>query len=177
MSGLQFDNIVFPDRKQIVQNNTHLDNVIDQAKNIDVNKVNFEGEDFQPHVKIIQKQKVYLWMRLYIKDEIEISPETKIVMSYLDGKEKLETYFMYYGKKGLERNKDGQIVNFDPEDDRKCLCLLIDANKIDYDNEDIPYMKTLFPLGKHFVPQYVKKIDYSFDLEDGTNIDFYDISF
>ena len=36
MSGLQFDNIVFPDRKQIVQNNTHLDNVIDQAKNIDI---------------------------------------------------------------------------------------------------------------------------------------------
>jgi hypothetical protein len=175
--GLSFDDVVFPERKSIVRSDKHLDNIVDEVKKVDLNKVNFEGEDFQPHTKIIQKQKVYLWIRLFIKEEIDITPETKITISYLEGKETLETHFMYFGKKGLERDANGQIVNFNPEDDKRILCLLIDVDNINVNSEVRPYLRTLFPLGKYYTPQYVKKMDFSFLLDDGQQIDFYDIDF
>jgi len=175
--GLSVDNIAFPERRSVVRSDTHLENIVEQAKNIDVNKISFSGEDFQPHTKIIQKQKVYFWIRLYVKEEMDINPETKISISYNNGQEIVDTYFMYFGKKGLERDKDGQIVNFNPEDDKKVLCLLVDTDRIDVNNQDIPYMKTLFQLGKNFKPQYIKKFDFTFILEDETQIDFYDIDF
>jgi hypothetical protein len=84
---------------------------------------------------------------------------------------------MYFGKKGLERNQDGEIVNFNPEDDKKILCLMMDVERIDYNNHDIPYMKTLFKLGKHYKPDYIRKNDFSFVLENETNLNFYDIDF
>jgi hypothetical protein len=83
---------------------------------------------------------------------------------------------MFFGKKGLERDKDGQIVNFDPEDDTKVLCLMVDVEKIDKDNENIPFMKTLFKLGKFYEPQIIKKSDFNFKVGE-TNLDFYDIDF
>ena len=176
-SSLSFDNINFPDRKSLVKSDAHLSNVVEDVKKIDLGKVNFDGEDFQPVSKIIQKQKVYFWIRLYIRDEIDIKPETKVIITYLDGKETLDTHFMYFGKKGLERDKDGQIINFNPEDDKKILCLMIDSYKIDVDNKDIPYMKTLFPLGRHFKPEYVKKSEFDFLLNGEYALPFYDIDF
>lgn len=176
-SGLSVENIAFPDRKSIVKSDTHLRSIVHEVKKIDVNKVNFDGEDFEPHTKIIQKQKVYIWIRVYLKEEMDIKPETKVIIQYLGGKESIETYFMYFGKKGLERNKDGEIVNFNPEDDRRILCLLIDSERLDYNNHDIPYMKTLSPLSKHYKPDYFRKFDFTILLEDGTNLDFFDIEF
>lgn len=177
MRSLSIDNVYFPDRKSVVRSDVHLTKIVDQAKSINLEKVSFEGEDFQPKTRIIQKQKIYLWMRLYLKEEIDIKPETKISVLYLDGQEMIETYFMFFGKKGLERDKQGEIINFNPEDDRKILCLLVDAEKIDINNADIPYMKTLFTLGKFYTPQYIKKYDFSFVLDDGKQIEFYDIEF
>jgi hypothetical protein len=175
--GLSIDQVDFPERKSISRSDSHLESVVEQVKKIDLDKSNFENDDFQPHTKIIQKQKVYFWIRVFIKDEIEIQPETKINIVYLDGTESVETHFMYYGKKGLERDKDGQIVNFNPEDDKKILCLLLDAERINVNNSDIPHMKTLFTLGKYYQPQYIKKFDYKFLLDDSSEIEFYDIEF
>jgi hypothetical protein len=177
MHSLQIDNVEFPQRKSIIKTEAHYTDIIDEVKKIDVDKVSFEKEDFIPKSKIIQKQKVYFWIRLYLKQEIEIQPETEILIHYLNGLEKLETQFMYFGKKGLERNKDGQIINFNPEDDKRILCLLIDSEKVDINNQNIPYMKTLFPLGKFYQPQYVKKFDFEFLINGETPIDFYDIDF
>lgn len=177
LNNLSVDNVFFPDRKSLIRSDVHLDNIVEEIKKVDLEKTNFETEDFQPKTRIIQKQKVYFWIRIYIKEEIDIQPETKLTLTYLDGKEELETYFMYFGKKGLERDKDGQIVNFNPEDDRRILCLLIDSDNIDKDNEKIPYMKTLFPLGKHYQPQYIRKFDFSLVRENGELVDFYAIDF
>lgn len=176
-SSLSFENIIFPDRKSITRTDTHLDDIIEKAKEIDLQKVNFEGEDFVPQTKIIQRQKVYFWLRVFIKDEIDITPESKVTMIYNNGEESLETFFMYFGKKGFERDINGQIVNFNPEDDKKVLCLLLDSENININNENIPHMKTLFPLSKYFKPQYFRKYDYKFKLDDDRYLDFFDISF
>ena len=86
ISNLGVDNVFFPDRKSIVKSDAHLDNIVEKAKKIDVEKVNFEGEDFQPLTKIIQKQRSYIWIRLYVKEEIDINPETKINFIYINFK-------------------------------------------------------------------------------------------
>lgn len=175
--SLSIDNIVFPDRKSIIPSDTHLESIVDKAKTIDVDKINFDGEDFQPKTKIIQKQRVYLWMRLYLKNDIDILPETKVMMVYNGGEELLETYFMYFGKKGLERDVNGQIINFNPDDDKRVLCLLIDTDRLNVNCVDIPYIKTLFPLGKFYKPQYIKKMDFEFLIDGDKQIEFYDIDF
>ncbi len=176
-SSLSLDSVSFPDRKSIRKSDVHLDNIVENVKKIDLEKVNFEGEDFQPQSRIIQKQKVYFWIRVYLKEELDIKTETKVIIKYLDGKEQLETQFMYFGKKGLERNNEGQIINFNPEDDKRILCLLIDSDRIDFNNEEIPYMKTLSPLSKHYKPQYFRKFDFSVFIEEDQEIDFYDLEF
>ena len=173
--GLNLDTVSFPDRKSITKSDTHIQNIITEVKKVDVDKINFDKEDFNPSSRIIQKQRVYIWIRLYLKNEIEIKPETLVQIEY-NGQEKLDTHFMFFGKKGLERDKDGQIVNFDPEDDTKVLCLMVDVEKIDKDNENIPFMKTLFKLGKFYEPQIIKKSDFNFKVGE-TNLDFYDIDF
>ena len=173
--GLNLDNVSFPDRKSITKSDTHIQNIITEVKKVDVDKINFDKEDFNATSRVIQKQRVYIWIRLYLKNEIKIAPETLVQIEY-NGQEKLDTHFMFFGKKGLERDKDGEIVNFDPEDDTKVLCLMVDVEKIDKDNEDIPFMKTLFKLGKFYQPQIIKKSDFNFKVGE-TNLDFYDIDF
>lgn len=173
--GLNLDNVSFPDRKSITKSDTHIQNIITEVKKVDVDKINFDKEDFNATSRVIQKQRVYIWIRLYLKNEIQITPETLVQIEY-NGQEKLDTHFMFFGKKGLERDKDGEIVNFDPEDDTKVLCLMVDVEKIDKDNEDIPFMKTLFKLGKFYQPQIIKKSDFNFKVGE-TNLDFYDIDF
>ena len=173
--GLNLDNVSFPDRKSITKSDTHIQNIITEVKKVDVDKINFDKEDFNATSRVIQKQRVYIWIRLYLKNEIQITPETLVQIEY-NGQEKLDTHFMFFGKKGLERDKDGEIVNFDPEDDTKVLCLMVDVEKIDKDNENIPFMKTLFKLGKFYQPQIIKKSDFNFKVGE-TNLDFYDIDF
>lgn len=173
--GLNLDNVSFPDRKSITKSDTHIQNIITEVKKVDVDKINFDKEDFNATSRVIQKQRVYIWIRLYLKNEIKITPETLVQIEY-NGQEKLDTHFMFFGKKGLERDKDGEIVNFDPEDDTKVLCLMVDVEKIDKDNENIPFMKTLFKLGKFYKPQIIKKSDFNFKVGE-TNLDFYDIDF
>ena len=173
--GLNLDNVSFPDRKSITKSDTHIQNIITEVKKVDVDKINFDKEDFNATSRVIQKQRVYIWIRLYLKNEIQITPETLVQIEY-NGQEKLDTHFMFFGKKGLERDKDGEIVNFDPEDDTKVLCLMVDVEKIDKDNENIPVIKTLFKLGKFYKPQIIKKSDFNFKVGE-TNLDFYDIDF
>jgi hypothetical protein len=45
--GLSVENLAFPDRRSIVKNDVHLKNIVEEAKKINVDKVNFDKEDFQ----------------------------------------------------------------------------------------------------------------------------------
>jgi hypothetical protein len=175
--GLSSESVYFPERRNITKTAAHLEPIIEQAKKINLDKVKFDGEDFQPHSKVIQKQKVYFWIRVYLKEEIDILPETKVDMVYLDGVEKIETIFIYFGKKGLERDQDGQIVNFNPEDDKRVLCLMVDSDRVDVNNSDIPYMKTIFKLGKYFKPDYMKLSEFTFVIDGDKQVEFFDIDF
>ena len=38
-------------------------------------------------------------------------------------------------KTTLNKDSQGEIVNYDTEDDKKVLCLMVDSDKINYDDE------------------------------------------
>lgn len=128
--------------------------------------------------EVVEKQKVYFWIRLYIKEEdpnIEIGDD--IVIKWLDSGEELETKFAAWGKKGLEVDHGDNIVNADLEDDKKILSLMVNIDDVN-NNDDIPFIRTLFKLGNHYEDQLFKRKDLHFiNKKNDVIIDYYDCDF
>jgi len=165
----------FPDRKEIQKNYT--DSLIEQAKSIDLDKVDYSGVEFKPRSEITESQKVYFWVRVYLNDEINIKPDTVVNISYVESGEKLETKFICYAKKGADKNMDENVINYNPEDDRRILCLMIDSERIDKNSDDIPFIRTLFRIGKYYEAQILRNSDLSITDSSGNKLDFFDIDF
>lgn len=174
-------NFVFPDRKdlkkKIQENKVIYDDIAEQAKKIDLDKVDYTGEDFVPRSEIKQKQKVYFWIRVYLKEETDIEVNTDVSIVWHETGEKLTTKFICYSKKGLDRDLDEQVTNYNPEDDKKVLCLMVEEDKINIDNEDIPFIKTLFKIGRFYEKQVWRKEDMSLLDGDGKELPWFDIDF
>jgi hypothetical protein len=181
MMGFDIDDNVFPDRKDLkkkIQENKDLYNdIVDQAKKIDLDTVDYANEDFIPRSEIKQKQKVYFWLRVYLKEEIQIEPNTDISIVWKETNEKLETKFICYAKKGLDKDLDEQVTNYNPEDDKKVLCLMVDEDRININNDDIPFIKTLFRIGRFYQPQVWRKEQMELVDVDGNTLPWFDIDF
>ena len=181
MPGLDIDNNVFPDRKDLkktIQTNKDIyDDIVDQAKKINLDKVDYAGEDFVPRADIKQKQRVFFWIRVYLKEEIEITQDTDVHINWKEGSEKLTTKFICYAKKGLDKDLEEQVTNYNPEDDKKVLCLMIDEDKINIHNEDIPFIKTLFKIGRFYEKQVWRREDMILTDKDGNELPWFDIDF
>jgi hypothetical protein len=134
----------------------------EQIKSIDTDSVKNWSEDNNPEFKVVEEQKVFFWIRLYTKEELtDLNPGDIITMKYTVSGEKLETQFFYYAKKGLMKDHDEQIVNWTGEDDKKCLCLMIDERTINY-SQDIPFIRTLFKNSIHYEYQLVRRDELIF---------------
>ncbi len=166
----------FPDRSLL---NTYRESIIEQAKLIDVNKSNFTNSDFKARTDIIEKQKIFFWIRVHLNNECGLSPDQDIFIKYLgtDGIEKLETKFICFAKKGLDRDNDEDVVNYNPEDDKKVLCLMVDSERINKDNSDIPFIKTLFKIGNFYKPQILSKRELMVVDSSNNSLEYYDIDF
>ncbi|MCK9477558.1 MAG: hypothetical protein M0R46_16710 [Candidatus Muirbacterium halophilum] len=152
--------------------------LIRAIKEIDTDNIK-ELDDDSPELittsKIIEKQKVYLWIRLYLKTEININIGDVVTLTYTPSGEKLDTIFSSYGKKGNNENHDNEIIDYDPEDDKKILCLMIDEDTIK-DNSDIPFIRTLFKNSKHYEYQLVKRDELIFKSGEMI-INYYDVDY
>ncbi len=151
--------------------------LVDQIKSIDVSD-DLSDDESGPVVNVAEEQKIYFWIRLYIKDEnLEINQGDDINLVYTPSGELLETKFICYGKQGLEKDFDNQVTSYNPEDDKKILCLMIDSKVINYSN-DIPFIRTLFKTGYHYEYQLVKRDELIFKIsKNDLIIDYYDIDF
>jgi hypothetical protein len=151
------------------------DFVREQLQDVDTTDLNDEVSD-QVQIEITP-EKVYFWTRVYLKDE---DPGVKIGdtiwIEYTPSGERLETKFITYGKKGLERDHDGEVTNYNPEDDKKILCLIIEEKTIN-ESDDIPFIRTLFKLGRHYEFQVLRRTELIFIKEDGEILDYYDSEF
>ncbi len=125
---------------------------------------------------IIEEQKIYFWVRLYLREEdSNLDPGDDITIKWKD-REELKTKFICYGKTGMGIDGDF-MVKYDAEDDRRILCLMIDINEIN-NNDDIPFIRTLFKMGIHYEYQLVKRDEFKFIVDkDNSEIDYYDSDF
>lgn len=152
------------------------ESIIDSVKDIDTTKLSNDIDDRLVSV-VTEKQKVFIWFRLYISEEdidININPGDDVNITWND--EKLASKFICYGKTGMNRDFD-HIVRFDSEDDKSILCLMVDLDIIN-ESEEIPFIRTLFKAGRHYEYQLIKREDLKFTIENtGELIKYYDVNF
>ena len=138
----------------------YLEKIIEDVKNLDEKK-STDIVDNKPVTEIIESQKIYFWIRIYLKEESEVIEGDNYKMEYLPSGETLNTKFVSYGKRNLNKNHEDQIINFDPEIDKKILCLMVDENEINT-RADIPFIRTLFKTSRFYDYQIIRRSDLTF---------------
>jgi hypothetical protein len=159
-----------------------------------IKKLETEGlsDEIEIISKVVEEQKVYFWIRLYLKEEdLNIQAGDDIVIRYqprstfIDGVkiweseqvEELVTKFVCYGKKGLEKDHDNEVVNYSNEDDSKILCLMVDETTVNF-GEGIGFIRTLFKTGRHYEYQLVRRDELLFiNKRNGVILDYFDCDF
>lgn len=173
---IDIDN-VFPDRKDLSNKRSYRDSIIEQAKSINVDNIDYSSADFNPQSKVIEKQRIYFWIRIYLKDDLDIEPNTDVTITYKPTNEYLVTKFICYAKKGLEKDADQNVVNYNPEDDKRILCLMVDSDRINKESDDIPFIRTLFRISRWYEPQILRLSELKITDVEGREFEFYDIDF
>lgn len=164
-----------------MQQKDYLSPIVEAIKNINTDLENsgkWIYDEIVATTKILEEQKIYFWIRLYLREEnpnIQIGDDVSI--NWIHSGEKLTTKFISYGKKGLEKDHVGEVTNFSTEDDKKVVCLMVDETKVNFSDE-IPFIRTLFKTGKHYEYQLVKREELQFVVErNGIILDYYDCDF
>jgi hypothetical protein len=156
---------------------TLYDFVREQLKDLDTTELSDDVSQ-DPEVEITP-EKVYFWTRVYMKEEnpnLQIGDE--ITIKYLPSGEEMKTQFFAYGKTGLERDhEEDELVNFNQEDDKKVVCLMVDE-KIVNESDEIPFIRTLFKLGRHYEYNVLRREELVFACDrNGVLIDWFDCDF
>lgn len=156
----------------------YLQLIAEKLSEIDTDNAEKWSYDQNPSVNIIDEQKVYFWIRLYISDEdVNIEVGDDISIQWTPSGEELVTKFICYGKKGLQKDYNNEVVNYNSEDDKKILCLMVDEKFVNF-SEEIPFIRTLFKTGRHYEYQLVKRNELIFvNKRNGIIIDYYDCDF
>ncbi len=136
--------------------------IVNQIKSIDRDDLSDEVEQ-KPQSKEIEKQMIYIWIRLYLKEESSnIKEGDDFSIKYTLSGEELKTKFICYGKKNSIKDSEFQNqIQMTTEDDSKILCLMVSEDTIQND-ETIPFIRTLFKVSKHFTPQVYNREDLIF---------------
>jgi hypothetical protein len=153
------------------------DNLVEKIKTIDTEVVKDWDSNTDPAMKIVEEQKVYIWIRLFLKEESNVEIGDNIFMTYTPSGEKLETKFICYGKTDMGKNHDDEIINYNPDDDKKVLCLMVDQEKINK-GTDIPFIRTLFKISIHYQYQLLKRDELIFvNSRTGETLDYFDCDY
>jgi len=157
----------------------YLEDLVEQVKSLDTTELSDKLSKEEKKIKqVVEEQKVYFWIRLYLKEEdSNLVIGDDISIKWTPTGEELKTKFICYGKTGLQKDYDEEIVNYNSEDDMKVLCLMVDEGQVNY-NEDIPFVRTLFKTGRHFEYQLVKRSELLFvNDRNGMILDYFDCDF
>lgn len=153
------------------------DNLVEKIKTINTEEVKDWDKNADPAMKIVEEQKVYIWIRLYLKEESDVKVGDEIFMTYKPSGEKLGTIFVCYGKTDLGKDHEDEMVNYNPEDDKKVLCLMVNQDTINK-GIDIPFIKTLFKTSIHYQEQLMKRSDLLFiNSRNNQTLDYFDCDY
>ena len=154
------------------------DLIVQQVKDIDTKSLS-DDVDQDPKYNQVEKQIVYIWIRLYIKEELsDLKEGDNFSITYLESGEKMITKFICFGKKNSFKDSDDlNQIQMVGEDDTKCLCLMVNEEEIQ-SSEDIPFIRTLFKTSKHFQYQVYRREDLEFRNErTGQLVEYIDCDF
>ena len=152
------------------------DNLVEKIKTINTEEIKDWYSNKGSDMKVIEEQKVYIWIRLYLKEESDVEIGDDIFMTYTPSGEKLETKFICFGKEGMEKDNDG-LVNWNSEENKKVLCLMVNQDKINK-GTDIPFIRTLFKTGIHYEYQLVRRDELLFiNSRTGETLDYFDCDY
>lgn len=160
-----------------ITNIDYREQLLEKLKQIDTDGLPEELEIISTS-KIVEEQKIYFWIRLYLSEEdnnTQVGDD--IIIQYTPSGEELLTKFVCYGKSGLEKDHNGEVINYNPDDDKRILCLMIDERVVNF-GEGIPFIRTLFKTGYHYEYQLVKRNELIFvNSRNGFILDYYDCDF
>lgn len=137
-----------------------------------------EREARETSVTTIEEQKTLIWTRIFLNDEDNtLKPGDKVYMKYIPSGEILETTFAAYNKKNVVSDKEGEVVQeYDPEDDKKVLCLAVDLDWLNKPTNNIPFIRTLFRQGRFYEIQLLKWSELKV-YSDDKEFEYYTIDF
>ncbi len=166
MDNLEAD---FPSRKNLRENS-----ILDQIRELDAS---LGVNERKVEVNITQKQTVYAYIRIYLNDEDDtLKSGDKVWLGYPQGEEVFETTFVSYGKDvGKKRDQD-ELVDYVPEDNTKVLCLMFNVEQVNTNSDNIPFIRSLFKVGRYFEYQLFRYDEFTVKSEAKT-VEFFDIDF
>ena len=152
-----------------------------KGKGYDYDRIvsNEDGQEFGVAFKTIEESKVYTWTRLYIRDEVDIKSGEHIRIKHTPTKEYIDLEFSSFEKKGFNRNENGEIIiNYESEEDKKILCLLVDMSFINKSDNNIPFLRSIFRGSDYYEEHVIRMMDFKFThLEKETELDCYSVKF
>jgi hypothetical protein len=156
---------------------SYIEQLVEQIKSIDTTDLSNDVSNDAETI-VVEEQKIFFWIRLYLKEEsTNINLGDDIIIRYTPSGEEMTTKFSAYGKKGLERDHLDQVTNYNPEDDKRILCLMVDERTVNYSN-DIPFIRTLFKTGNHYEYQLVRRHELLFiNSKTNESIEYFEIDF
>lgn len=131
--------------------------ITQQIKELNEKEVDFSNLTNEVQVEEKEKTMVYLWIRLYLKNEVEnIRNGDQIIIQWEN--EKVPTTFIGFNKKGLNTDNDG-IINADLEDDKSGLILMVDERLVKDPILSInqPFIRSLFKESPYFEYQVYRR--------------------
>ena len=179
----------FPERKRLniikseevsMTKDVDYNYLVEQVQALNLDDVDFETAEYDSIDTKIEKQKVYFWIRVYLNEETEIEPGDDIEIKYINSGETLLSKFICYAKTGdTSIDLEGEVVtNYNAEDNKKVLCLMVDEEKINYDSEDILFIRKLFRIGRHYDHVLLRRSDLVLtNQRNQKELSYYDIEF
>ena len=152
--------------------------LINDIKNIDLEETKTVVNKTKPKIKVIEESITYFWIRVFVtENSVNIEEGEDIDIIWNQSGESLRTKFVAWGKKGSHKNQgDNDVVDFNPENDKGILCLMINEKTVNYSN-DIPFIRTLFKQGRHYEDQVFKRSDLILKkVSDNSIIEYYDLA-
>ena len=138
------------------------DQLVEQIKNIDSDDLSDDVSQ-TPTMSEVEKQKVYIWIRLFLKEEIsDIKDGDEFMIKYKSSGEELSTTFICFGKQNSFKDaEDYTEIQMLSDDDKKVLCLMVNEEDIKI-GESIPFIRTLFKGSIHYQEQVYHRDDMTF---------------
>jgi hypothetical protein len=190
MENNNLDSLDFQPRKRLnitkkevnIEHDSYVSYLHQQASSLDLEKIDFDNAEYDTVKLKVDKQKVYFWIRVYLSEETKIDAGDNVEIKYVNNGETLTVKFVCFSKTGANTVDyiDGQpvIANYNTDDDTKCLCLMVDEERINYDSDDIPFLRKLFRIGRHYDHVLLRRGELELtNLDKNIKLDYYDIDF